>query len=186
MKTIFKIFTIVSLLLSLSFGAKISGLVIPDTLQNGLVLNGAGVRSKWFLDLYVGGLYLKNKSSDALHIINLDEAMAITLHITSSLISSKKMQDATMEGFENSTNKNIEPLKSRINKFINVFKEEIKDGDIYNFIYEPKDGVKIYKNSKFITTIKGLEFKKALFGIWLCDKPAQESLKKKMLNINTD
>ncbi len=183
MKSLFKIFTLLSLILTLSFGANISGVQIPDTLQNGLVLNGAGVRSKWFFDLYVGGLYLKNKSSSALHVIDSDEAMAIRLHIISSLITSKKMQDATMEGFENSTNKNIEPIKTQIDKFIAVFKDEIKDGDVYDFIYEPKTGVKIYKNSKFITTIKGLEFKKALFGIWLCDKPAQKSLKKKMLGV---
>ncbi|MEA3471658.1 MAG: chalcone isomerase family protein [Thermodesulfobacteriota bacterium] len=31
------------------------------------------------------------------------------------------------------------------------------------------------------TDTKGLEFKKALFGIWLGDKPAQRSLKKEML-----
>ena len=183
MRTLFKIFALLLFVLSLSFGAKISDVQIPDTLQNGLVLNGAGVRSKWFLDLYIGGLYLKNKSSNALHVIDSDEAMAITLHITSSMISSQKMQEATIEGFENSTKKNIEPIKTQIDKFIAVFKEEIKDGDIYEFIYAPKTGVKIYKNSKFITAIKGLEFKKALFGIWLCDKPAQESLKKKMLGV---
>ncbi len=36
-----------------------------------------------------------------------------------------------------------------------------------------------YSSSK--VNIKGLEFKKALFGIWLCDKPAQKSLKQEML-----
>ena len=181
MKNIFKIFTILALSITFSFGVKIGDVDMPDTLQNSLALNGAGIRSKFFFDLYVGGLYLKNKSSDALHVINSDEPMAIKLHITSSMITSEKMQEATMEGFENSTKEEIRPLKTEIDKFISVFKEKIKDGDIYDFVYTPKVGVKIYKNSKFITNIKGLEFKKALFGIWLCDKPAQESLKEKML-----
>jgi hypothetical protein len=166
---------------SFSFGAKVSDVVIPDTIANNLVLNGAGVRSKFFFDLYIGGLYLKQKSGDATHIIYADEPMAITLHITSSLISSKKMMDGTMEGFENSTNNQIKPLKKEIDKFINVFKGDIKNGDIYDFIYTPSIGVKIYKNDKLSTIIKGLKFKKALFGIWLCEKPAQESLKKEML-----
>ncbi len=183
MKNILKILTILLVFSSLSFGAKISGVDMPNTLQNGLILNGAGVRSKFFFDLYVGGLYLKQKSSDALHVIDSDEPMAIRLHITSSMISSKKMSDATIEGFENSTKGNMEPIKNKIDKFVNVFKEEIKDGDIYDFVYIPNDGVKIYKNKKLSTTIKSLEFKKALFGIWLCDKPAQESLKKKMLDL---
>jgi len=183
MKNIFKILSIILLLSSFSFGAKISGINIPDTLKNGLILNGAGIRSKFFFDLYVGGLYLKEKSNNDLHVINSDEPMAITLHITSSMISSKKMSDATIEGFENSTKNQIEPIKDKIDKFISVFKEEIKDGDIYAFIYSSKEGTKIFKNNKLITTIKGLEFKKALFGIWLCEKPAQESLKKEMLGL---
>ncbi len=181
MKSILKIISLLLVFFSISLGAKIGSVDMPDSLQNGLMLNGAGIRSKFFFDLYVGGLYLKNKSSDALHVINSDEPMAIKLHITSSLITSEKMTNATLEGFENSTHENMEPIKAKIDKFIDVFKEEIKDGDIYDFIYLPKDGVKIYKNSKLITTIKGLKFKKALFGIWLCDKPAQESLKEKML-----
>jgi len=45
----------------------------------------------------------------------------------------------------------------------------------------PGKGVEIYKNGQMISTIQGLEFKKALFGIWLCNKPAQESLKEAML-----
>ncbi|HCX90261.1 MAG: hypothetical protein COW04_00540 [Deltaproteobacteria bacterium CG12_big_fil_rev_8_21_14_0_65_43_10] len=34
------------------------------------------------------------------------------------------------------------------------------------------------QNSK---VTNGLPFKKALFGIWLCDNPAQKSLKREML-----
>jgi len=84
---------------------------------------------------------------------------------------------------KNSTKENIKPIKAQIDKFVGVFKQEIKDGDIYDFIYAPNIGVQIFKNNKLSTTIKGLEFKKALFGIWLCEKPAQESLKKEMLGI---
>ncbi len=79
MKNVFKIISIILLISSFSFGAKISGIDIPDTLGNGLVLNGAGIRSKFFFDLYVGGLYLKEKSNNALHVINSDEQEAITL-----------------------------------------------------------------------------------------------------------
>ena len=38
---------------------------MPDTFKAGdtqLNLNGAGIRSKWFINLYVGGLYLPNTS----------------------------------------------------------------------------------------------------------------------------
>ncbi len=65
--------------------------------------------------------------------------------------------------------------------FIDVFKEEIKVDDTFNMVYIPSVGVEIYKNDKLASTIKGLEFKKALFGIWIGEKPAQSSLKEEML-----
>ena len=146
-----------------------------------LILNGQGVRDKFFIDLYVAGLYLEEKSSDFQKIINADEPMNIRLHIVSSLITSQKMEDGTREGFENSTNGDIEPIKEKIEAFLVVFMEEIKENDIYDFLYIPNNGVLIYKNDVLKTTINGLNFKKALYGIWLGEKPAQNSLKKDML-----
>ena len=165
---------------------EIGGINMPESLKTGqstLMLNGAGVREKFFLDLYVGGLYLKEKSADPGAIIEADEPMAIMLHIISSLITSKKMEKATREGFKNATGGNIEPIKVQVEEFISVFKEEIKEGDIYDLIYVPGKGVEVSKNNHHRSTIKGLPFKKAMFGIWLSDKPAQKSLKKAMLGL---
>jgi hypothetical protein len=165
---------------------EIGGINMPESLKTGqstLMLNGAGVREKFFLDLYVGGLYLKEKSADPGAIIEADEPMAIRLHIISSLITSKKMEKATREGFKNATGGNIEPIKVQVEEFISVFKEEIKEGDIYDLIYVPGKGVEVSKNNHHRSTIKGLPFKKAMFGIWLSDKPAQKSLKMAMLGL---
>jgi hypothetical protein len=167
-----------------SHAREIEGIKMPESLEVGkskLILNGAGVRSKFFMDLYVGGLYLQNKSNNPKEIIEGDEPMAIRLHIISSLITSKKMENATREGFENATKGNIEPIKSQIEKFISVFQEKIDEDDIFDMIYSPGKGVEVYKNGEFKSRIEGLAFKRALFGIWLSDKPAQKSLKKEML-----
>jgi hypothetical protein len=139
------------------------------------------VREKLFLDLYVAGLYTVTPSHDAQKIINADEPMAISLHIVSSLISSKKMQEATLEGFEKATQHNTAPIQHAIDAFIGVFNEPIVKNDMYELIYTPAKGVTIYKNKEFKRTIEGLEFKQALFGIWLGDAPAQESLKEDLL-----
>ncbi|WP_097460276.1 chalcone isomerase family protein [Mangrovitalea sediminis] len=158
---------------------------VPDTYLAGnsqLILNGAGVRSKWFIDLYVGGLYLTKANQDAQAIIDADEPMAISMHIITSLISDSKMQSATMEGFENSTNNNIKPIKAEVDKFISLFKGDINKGDIFTIVYEPQKGIELYRNNKLLGTVGGgLAFKKAVFGIWLCDKPAQKDLKQEML-----
>jgi len=167
-----------------AMAVEIEDIIMPDVMESNeikLNLNGVGVRSKFFMDLYVGGLYLEKKEQDPQKIIDADEPMAIRLHIISSLISSEKMENATREGFENATNKNIAPIQEQIEQFIAVFKIKIEKMDTYHFIHIPGKGMEIYKNDKLKTLIEGLEFKKALFGIWLCDKPAQKSLKKKML-----
>jgi hypothetical protein len=166
------------------YGKEIGGIIMPESLEAGqtkLLLNGAGVREKLFMDLYVAGLYLKEKSGDPEVIIEANDPMAIRLHIISSMITSKKMEKATRKGFENATGGNIEPIKVQIEEFISVFKDKIEEGDIFDLIYVPRKGVTVYKNSESRSVLEGIAFKNALFGIWLSDKPAQKSLKKAML-----
>lgn len=164
---------------------EIAGVTIPTKVkfnETTLILNGAGIREKFWIDLYVGGLYTEKKTSDANSIISDDKSMAIKLHIISSLITTKKMTDAVDEGFEKSMKGKQSELKEEIEKFKAIFKPEIKEGDIYDLVYIPNKGTVVYKNSKLATTIKGVKFKQALFGIWLCDEPADEDLKEDMLD----
>lgn len=144
-------------------------------------LNGAGIRNKFFVDLYAAGLYLANSSSNANEIMTADQNMAIRLHIISKMITSKRMEGAVREGFENSLKGNTSSLEKQIESFIAVFQEEIKLDDVYDMVYEKGKGTHIYKNGTLASTIPGMEFKTALFGIWLGDKPAQEKLKESML-----
>ena len=146
-----------------------------------LVLNGAGTRVKFFMDMYVGALYLEKKTANASEIINSKEGAAIKINIVSGLISSDKMITAINEGFENSTGKKTAPLKAKIDKFKSFFKDEIKKGDVFIIINNPEEGVVVYKNGTKKGSIEGHDFKKAMFGIWLCDKPADKDLKKEML-----
>ncbi len=156
----------------------------PDTVGAGsinLQLNGQGVRKKLLISLYHAGLYLVQKSSDGPAIISADEPMGLLLVITSGLITSDKMEKAARAGFEKSTNGNLDRISGEIESFISVFREPIVKGDRYQMVYLPDDGVAVGKNGQHKTTISGLEFKKALFGIWLAKSPAQKSLKKAML-----
>lgn len=168
----------------LSAQTEVGGVTLPNSENfqgQSLDLNGAGVREKLWIDLYAGGLYLSNKSSDAKAIMAADEPMAIKLHIVSKLISSDKMIDAVNEGFENSMNGNTKPLASKIDKFKSFFMDEIKKNDVFDIVYLPSKGVVVHKNKKELGTIDGMDFKKALFGIWLSNKPADDDLKEAML-----
>lgn len=163
---------------------EVEGVELPENLSlegQELVLNGAGVRKKFFFNLYVGSLYLEEKTQDAESVIQSDSPMAIELHIISDKINSDNMTEATLEGFEKATGGNTKPLQGEIDRLIRAFDEEFNEGDSFQLLYLPQKGVKVYKNGELQTSVSGLAFKRALFGIWLGDEPAQQSLKQGML-----
>ena len=163
----------------------VGSVTLPNSVNFGnqdLKLNGAGIRKKaMVLKLYSGGLYLAKKSSDAKSIINADETMAIKLVITSSFVSSEAMSEAVEEGFDASTGGNTAPLASKIKKFIGFFSDEIVEDDMFDITYQTGVGSVVYKIGKEVGIVEGLVFKKALFGIWLGNDPADSKLKKGML-----
>jgi len=162
----------------------IGGITIPSTKSfagKQLSLNGAGTREKFWMDMYVGALFVTKKTKDAQLLINADENIAMELTIVSSLITSDKMSDAVEEGFEKSAKGNLSSLRSRIDQFKGFFKEKIKKGDVFSMIYESGKGLTVLKNGNKAGVIPGLDFKKGLFGIWLGEDPADSDLKKGLL-----
>ncbi|QYJ85086.1 chalcone isomerase family protein [Shewanella mesophila] len=146
-----------------------------------LQLNGAGVRSKFFMDLYVGSLYTPSVVSDTQAVLDAPVAV-IRLNITSGMITSDKMHNAIIEGFEDATDDKVEPIQSQIDAFMALFSDDIVEGDQFTFEAKKMFGVTAYKNGKPQATIGGEPFRQALLMIWLGDKPAQKSLKKAMLD----
>lgn len=187
-----KLFVLTIALLSMNFAMAQNGamtevgeVMMPNSFEVGgsnLILNGGGIRKKAFvLKLYSGGLYLPAKSDDEDAIINADENQAIKLVITSGFVSSEAMQEAVNDGFDASMDGDTSSLSSEIEKFIGFFSQEIVEKDEYDITYQTGRGVVCYKNGKELGAIAGMAFKKALFGIWLGDDPADKKLKKGML-----
>jgi Chalcone-flavanone isomerase. len=163
---------------------EIGGVNLPDTIMSGkehLVLNGAGLRKKFFVKAYAGGLYLKTKEDSAKKIVNADEPMAIRLQFIYDGVSCKQLVEGWNEGFANATMGNPGPIKERADTFNSFFTEDARKGDIYDIVYAPGEGVYVSIKGKLMGTIKGLDFKKALFAIWLGEKPVDTSLKQGML-----
>lgn len=165
--------------------AKVGGITLDESITVGssdTLYNGAGLRKKLFIKLYVGSLYLTTPSSDASAIINADEAMAIRLNILSDLLTRDKLLAALEEGFDKSTGGNTAPIQPQINQMIGLLMQDnIQPGDALTLAYEPGVGTHVLRDGKELNVIEGMPFKAALFGIWLSDKPAQNSLKSAML-----
>ncbi|HET7818776.1 MAG TPA: chalcone isomerase family protein [Bacteroidia bacterium] len=176
-------FFILFLSVTVSAQTLINNITFPNTYKAGteqLVLNGGGTRQKYWMDMYVGALYLPAKSKDASSIISANNPMVIRMCIVSGLISSAKMIKAVDEGFEKSVGNDQSKFKWEIDQFKKAFSDPIKVGDVFDAVYE-KDKLSIYKNNVLKAEIPGFSFKKAVFGIWLGANPADENLKKGML-----
>src|SRR5579884_1887971 len=85
--------------------ASLAGVTLPDTQQvagKTLVLNGMGVRTKYMVKVYVAGLYLEQKSTDASDIIKSDTPKQIVMRFLHGA-SKSQMADAFDEGFRNNS-----------------------------------------------------------------------------------
>lgn len=187
-KNILAISIAVLLFSNVSAQVTINGATLPaklTQLKPDLILNGGGVRTKFFMKVYVSGLYLTEKNSDPKAIINADQPMAVRMHIISSILTSANMTTAIQEGFDRSTGYNTKPIQAKIDILLKVFnKEPIKIGDVFDIYYVPKEGIKVFKNGILQgAAVPGMDIKRAIFGIWLCPDPVEEGLKKKMLGL---
>lgn len=189
MKNFLVLLTVISTLQFTNVSAQktftVDGVVLPRTIQfqgKTLSLNGAGGRSKLWLGSCVQSLYLSQLTQDPQFIMDSDTEMAIRINMTSSIVPTSKLTNLIHDRFEKSAGNNMEHLRSRLEDFKNIFSGTISQKDIFKIIYSPIDStVWVYKNNVLKGKIKGKDFKKALFGIWLSNKPADEKLKNQLL-----
>jgi len=175
------------LLLSLPLSAlELAGVKLKDTEQVGsqaLVLNGAGIRTKWFFKVYVGALYLPQKQSVADMVIADEQTQRIAMYMLRDL-GSKKLYGAFNEAIQaNHTGAELKGMKMQLRQMADIFNAigEAKQGDVITLDYQPASGTQISLNGKVFGNIEGAAFKRALLKIWLGSKPAQDDLKKAML-----
>lgn len=157
---------------------------LPTVLESGgakLVLNGSAARSKYLMKMYVAGLYLTKPSKDAKAIVAADEPMAIRLEITSGMVTQEKLMESLNEGFAKATGGKQEPIRKEIDAFRTALAGKIDKGDVLDLVYLPGRGVNVSQNGKQLGVVPRLEFKQALFGIWLSDNPADATVKRGLL-----
>nr|WP_198999923.1 chalcone isomerase family protein [Flavobacterium sp. ASV13] len=163
----------------------IDGVNVPRTIEfldAKLSLNGGGTISKSSSNGFVQALYLSQLRQDAKYIIADNSEMGMRIQITSSGLTSNKLIKIFDDSFEKTLGKKEDDLKPEIAKFLGFLHGDINKGDVFKFMYSATESsVYVYKNDKLKGKVKGLNFKKALFGIWLSDKPIDEKLKNHLL-----
>lgn len=145
-----------------------------------LVLNGMALRKKFIIKVYVAGLYLPERSTNAEQILATDAPRRMVLQFLYHP-SAKQMCGAWNESLEDNTPNASAELKQQ---FVTLcsYMEDVKKGEQFVFTYIPGTGTTVEVRGKVKGTIAGKDFADALFKSWIGPKPGPgEDFKKKVL-----
>ncbi len=168
-----------------AFGREVAGVTLPETITLGvkppLVLNGAGIRNRFFIKVYLGALYLPARTRDAEAVLRSSGPVAMRMYILHSEISKEKLVDAWNDRF----NANLDAaeharLGPRIERFNGLFRT-VHKGDVIRLDYLPGAGTTVSINNEKRGAIDGEDFMQAWLRIWLGMHPADADLKQELL-----
>ena len=135
-----------------------------------LVLNGAGLRKKFFIKVYVGALYLPAKQSNAAAILAADSPRRQVMHFLYS-VSKDQMCDAWEEGLEKNTKNASADVKGSF-KTLCSWMEPIPKGNRLVLTYIPGTGTTVEINGKMKGTLPGKATADAILATWIGPDPA--------------
>lgn len=165
---------------------EIEGVEIPDTLSlpnsdTTLLLNGAGIRKKFFMDIYIGALYLESQTTEAKAILQGTGAASVMMHFLYSEVSKDKITDGWTDGLEkNTSHTKMQALKESLTTFNKLFRT-VRKGDVIRIDYLPDNGTQVRINGEWRGTVEGNDFFRSLLSVWLGEKPVTKSLRESML-----
>lgn len=169
-----------------ALAAEVAGVTLADEVFVGgqvLVLNGAGLSSKFFFKIYVGSLYLPQRVGDAAGVL-AKGPRRIQMNFLRNL-TLRQLVDALVGGL-NANNSPAEMAAVRVPteellRIMNRYQDlAVKEGDVLTMDFS--DGAtRVALNGEAGGTIHGEAFNMALTRIWIGDKPAHRNLKKALL-----
>jgi len=144
-------------------------------------LNGAGIRSKYFIKIYVGVLCLEQPEHDSAAILAAPGTKRMQMNMLYKKVEAEKITEGWTDGFRANLDKAaFSHLESRLKQFNALF-PTLNEGDVINMDYLPGRGTELQINSKSLGVIEGEDFFKALLQVWIGKHPADKSLKKGLI-----
>jgi len=164
-----------------ALAASLSSVTLPDTATVGgqsLVLNGLGLREKYFIDVYVGGLYLPAKTTDAAKAISDDVPKRIVMAFIYSHVTKDQLCETYNEGIaKQPENAALKPKYDTLCGYLG----DVVSGDQVSLDYVPGTGTTVTVKGSSKGTIDGADFMRSLWTVYLGAAPPTEKLKKGML-----
>ncbi|MBP5201937.1 chalcone isomerase family protein [bacterium] len=152
-------------------------------------LRNYGVFAPASFSIYAIGLYVGGTETANMKLKDADVPMAIRLVSLSNLLGMNKLISELRRGFSYGMSHDKEFLKTiqtRIDTFLDMLKNSGKNpkkNKHITFLYLPDKGTKVYFEDEFLGEIKGHDFKRALFGIWLNSNCADPKLRDEVVRI---
>ena len=150
----------------------LAGVTMDDSKTVGgqaLVLNGLALRSKFGFKVYVGGLYLPEKESDAKKVLAEDEHRYMVMQWVRN-VEKAKVCEGFEEGLEANTPKASADIKKNFESLCG-FMQDARSGDRFTFNYVPGTGVEVAINDQVKGTLGAKPFADALFACWIGPHP---------------
>jgi hypothetical protein len=169
-------------LLHVALAGSLAGVTLPDTAQvagTAVKLNGMGLREKYFIDVYVGGLYLVTPTHDGRRAIAADEAKRVVMHFIYRAVTREQMLETFLEGFGSAATGPQAANVATMSGWVPA--AGVKAGDELAFDYGPGVGTSMLLNGRKLGTIPGSDFMRLVFGIFLGDHPPTAALKAGLL-----
>jgi long-chain acyl-CoA synthetase len=174
------------LIANTSSAAEVSGVKLPDSATVGgvpLVLNGAGLRTKLMLKIYVVGLYVPARTTSAQAVLDAKQPRRAHLVMKRDL-GAATVWDAFDEGIQaNSTPAELSAIATELAQIEKLFNDlgEVKEGDVIDIDFTADGNTSVSYQGQAKGTIAGVKLQQALLKIWLGPKPVQEGLKEALL-----
>lgn len=174
--------------LSVAAGAaEIAGINLDERAKVGeseLVLNGAGLRKRVLVKVYVAGLYLAEKRESPAEVLALAGPKRVSITLLRNLPAGK-LVDGLKDGIgDNSSPEEHQAVKGRVEELAaNLLTlRQGRKGDVITFDWLPDGGTRVVLNGEVRgNPIPGDDVYRALLRVWLGDRPTSGGLKRALL-----
>jgi hypothetical protein len=170
------------LLSSQSFALDVAGVNVAPTVavqQKTLTLNGAGIRKKLFVKVYVGSLYTERKATTPAQLLADPGEKLIRMNFVHKKVEKEKIVEAFAEGFSKNSPGVAGTAEGKA--FLSWFTADFVAGDTVDISLSPDGTVAAMHNGKSLGTVRSPALAQGVLLIWFGEKPTDGDLKKGML-----
>lgn len=176
--------TLAFLAVNVASAADVGGVKLVDRVSIGgrpLALNGAGVRAKLLIKIYVVSLYLPQPAKD-LREVFARTPRRIQLNMLRDAPSEEIAKAILDTMADNNSAAQLAAVKAQTDQLVSLIRrfKEVKNKDVITLDFVNGE-TRLGWNGKARGTIAGEAFNQALTRIWLGDKPVQADLKQALL-----